>query len=141
MLGAVEDGLTPGAPLGLHGVAEAAATEPGVGEELDNQLRLAALHLQLGRSGGGDAVRPVSTGGQEEGGGDLLVENCQLRVLHLAGLAGHQVGYGRTGELILVLGLLSSQRPPAAVATTVRRKNNGQSRRSLSLSSGCRMAE
>ena len=83
VLGAVEDGLTLGAPV-------AAVTEPGVGEELDDQFSLAILKLQLGHNGRGNAVRPVSTGGQKEGVGDLLMENCPLRVLHLECLPGHQ---------------------------------------------------
>ena len=78
VLGAVEDGLTLGAPPGLHGVAEAAVTEPGVGEQLDDQFSLATLQLQLGRNGRGNTVRPVSTGGQKEGVGDLQMENCLL---------------------------------------------------------------
>ena len=60
-LGAVDDGPTPGAPVGLHGVAEAAVTQPGVRQELDEQVNVDSLHLQLGSSGCCNTVRTVST--------------------------------------------------------------------------------
>ena len=77
-LGAVEDGLALGALVGLHGVAEAAVTEPGVGEELQDLVSLRAVPGQLGHDGEVFALRVVSAGDQQAG--ELLVNHRPVGV-------------------------------------------------------------